>query len=935
MSMKKILITLSLFFILIGTVYAQGFKQLSGRTDNLYDNLNSSIGASKDQYPFNLTNQDATIQNVGFDLLFGVGKGLVKYTGEVPYLNTRNKKGVAFIGMDKFPTWSGSAEITDTSYWGNFAFKTTTDGDPMGKVGISKEQLEEVQGTDSLRLYALRVTAAGGIDIGAFLYGIMQMFVMLTMSLMNVIFRIKTLDMTAIVDMFKLDGLVTFIQDLFLFHKDANGNISPAPLMLVALICLIISLAKFGYEYAAGRKKGKGLTEIALVAFVGFILLGMANGGSINILGSKIADITNNVLISVNPTTSDTGIFVTTVTNGDTAQDAYQSQISAINKVYIDAQITTQFGVYSIDDLDLDKFTTNVDIKNKLGDTTKFGNNLGYYFWYANSGAKELKTDAFPTLDTNQHEKMSKLFTFLQESLNEAKKENPVNTDKIAKIGKITQSLAAPDTAWGFLKLILLNLVLIGLSFVIIGYALFSLIGKLYLIIGLLAIPVAGALIISTNRKMVDTGKSLLGLFVVGFLYVTFYSMVFDLIIFVTSITLVNDILSMFITGALLGIIYKFRKSIQAFISGLLKGVEKAYAPELSGWKANIRSLADRRASKKVENKVEIGRDADDNPIYGKSILTSTKEGVKDVVRDLTNSRTVDYRKIGNVFGGIKEDIKGNQTKLSNAETSRVKRSVDEAEYELQRDISYRTLEAYDTAENGDRIYRKLTASEGQLEERIQSKETTLSLMKNNQEMSALASKENRTQEEETKLKAHTNMVDNYSKEIREMKQELNQKVDTRIKNRAIEDNKETLSQSYDDAIKNQERLMKEKERKKEKITREDISKLAELHKKKDAIENGENSLEVQLSREDKEIIREASEKKITKKKEKEKSTENVLSELKETWKAKREPKEEETVEESSTEVQEEAKPIVLNFKKTETREEVIHDEENQGDDGN
>ena len=119
-------------------------------------------------------------------------------------------------------------------------------------------------------------------------------------------------------------------------------------------------------------------------------------------------------------------------------------------------------------------------------------------------------------------------------------------------------SLARPSIGFGIVKMLLLMATFGLMAYCLAKYAFKVAIAKMSILLGVLAMPIAGILILTTNKKAVSIGKGLLGIFLVATIKVTILSLFFDLIIFVVSLMVTGNIIFLVIAIVFLAIMMKF-----------------------------------------------------------------------------------------------------------------------------------------------------------------------------------------------------------------------------------------------------------------------------------------------------------------------------------------------------------------------------------------
>ena len=381
-----------IFFSSFSSVYALGL----GKHNNVWENLNDSLAASKsDIYPYNSTTSGITIKSVGMDVLYGTTHGIVLYYGEVPYKETFNKD-------KRIEAWNGYAYQEGTSIKNNIPYWGTS----IDKDEVSIQDLEDVNTSDnikSLRLYALSVSPTQvGFWIGNIFYVIQVFFAGLGTKIISLLVTAKNIDMSTILEALGLEKLSEVVNKAFIWNSEANGGLGQLSIFAAfCILILIVSIVGYAISYAKGGKKTMDIKEVLIPVFVGLIIIGMCLSGRINTLGSALSNAVTKVTYAIAGIATDgqsgAGKVYITDVSGDPQNENKLIQIqevSMVNKCFIDMQICTQFGVSSIDKLNLSNFpsgSSNLSYLKGIENANfnnDFGGNLGYYYWFANSNAK-------------------------------------------------------------------------------------------------------------------------------------------------------------------------------------------------------------------------------------------------------------------------------------------------------------------------------------------------------------------------------------------------------------------------------------------------------------------------------------------------------------------------------------------------------------------
>ncbi|MBQ8218194.1 MAG: hypothetical protein IJZ79_02720 [Bacilli bacterium] len=572
--------------------------------DTNWDGYYNKISASEDDtYPYN--SSTATITSMSMDVLYGTKRDFTFYRGEFPYdciYDSDDEYEEGWEGMyaedgtsatGTNPNYGASATVSAKDYWGldngDFSNQPTAEQINAGNMV-------------SVRLWASSKTKNAWF--ANILYIIINGAAWLATLVIGLIVQAKNLDMDMIMNILRLDDLNDTLTKNFIYNGD---TVSLSAFTGFCIIALIISLAAFTIRWVKGANKTQGIWEIIGTAGLGLLIIGMCLTGRISSLGSSVADMANAVMYTTAQSLSSSGqgdAFLIDVTDADNSTEITQMcEMALVNKAYIDLQLCAQFNVSTVDDLNFSKFgdTNGVKAKQYLSGVTNadmkkdFNNNLGYYYWFANSSAveKTANNKTFPTTDTvSVTNKLSSMVTYLQVQYN-----NATSSSVKSLITKVTESLANPSGGPKYLALLVFAVALVLMAIVLLKYALNVIIGKLELFVALLGMIIAGPLILTANKKLVETGKIILGMLVVAFLEITVYSVIFDIIIYTVSAMFAPEIPNLLATIAMLLLLLKFNPIIAQKIKQLLEKTERKISPALSDGKRAIKNYARNKAN--------------------------------------------------------------------------------------------------------------------------------------------------------------------------------------------------------------------------------------------------------------------------------------------------------------------------------------------------
>lgn len=648
---------IAILVVVFITAISLGIMQVhasEGFTDNseVWHNTNNSISASQTgTYPYNTDSSKVSVKCVPLDILFGTTKGwgLTQYHGEVPYVQTYNEKDDKTAnGFGKKPVRpdttiaSGSANnnpggVSAKDYWGFDSDTDLTIGSDSKKMSSDAasaklNEYEKINNAEvvSLRLYALANTSKTQF-FSNLLYTIGVGLAGAATFILGLIVDAKNIDMEEIMNMLNLQEISKVMTSSFIFNSDSSAL---SPFAVFALVMFIFALVAYTIRYVKGNDKTTGLKDILATALIGALVIGICLTGRVVSLGSTAADFANQLMATMAGISSNSNgnAFVIQVTDKDHSNKVAQlAETTLINKTFIDMQICTQFGVSSVTDLNFEKLgDTNGSIAkdgmfNQYLDgadiMTDFNGNLGYYYWFANSSA-EKKTSMnakYPKSNSLAIEgKLDSIITYLQKVYNQNKASG--KTAENEKIKQIILSLAKPNGATGFVSMLLLAVLLAITGICIFRYCLNVMIAKLELFLAILGLAVAGPLMLTSNKKLVGTGKVIVGMIPVAFIEITVYSIIFDVILFLISSLMSTEVYKMLILIALVILLMKLNPIIQEKIRQLLNTATRTISPALANARRSIKTYTQRKAndimSRYDKSRKVIGHDKD-----GKAIL--------------------------------------------------------------------------------------------------------------------------------------------------------------------------------------------------------------------------------------------------------------------------------------------------------------------------
>jgi hypothetical protein len=772
--------------ILIGVLFSvkAAYANVSFHTtDENFSGYKNSLNASSDDtYPYN--SDTATINKVSLDVMYGAARGFTYYHGEFPYDCIYDDDDEYEEGWEGYyaedgtsatgdnPSYGASATVSAADYWG-----TGVSEDWFANVPTA-EQVNDGT-TTSLRLYANSHTITGfGRISSSIVYTVVNSVAWVATLIIGLIVRAKNISMDLIMGTLHLDDLNDAMTKNFIWDGE---HLKLSAFTGFCIIMLIFTLAAFAIRWVKGRDKTQGIWEIIGTIALGLIIIGMCLTGRISSLGSSVSTAASKVMYSFTQslnTGGDGDAFVIDVADAENETEITQMcEIALVNKAFIDLQLCSQFNVSSVDDLNFDKFgdpngTVAASYLSGVSSASMkddFNNNLGYYYWFADSSAvqKTSKNKTMPSTDTQSvHNKLSSIMTYLQVQYNA----NSSNADVSERIVNVVGSFANPDGSLRFLCLLLFTVALIMLAVVLFKYALNAVIAKIQLFIALLGMILAGPLILTANKKLVETGKAILGMLLVSFLEITVYSSIFDLIIYTVSAMFAPNIISLIAVFALLVLLLHFNPVIAQKIKQVMEKTERKISPAFVDGRRAAKNWAKSKVSDAADNynasEKVVGYDADGTAITekrgGNALSKLMRTGANAVFAE------------GNEHEGLigmhtKLNKERQQNKAQSAKALReeaeaaVKRKLDAVEEEAERKAKAVAAAAkaienetkLETDENGETIYdeNKLSEEERRLITDRRMHKDELDELENNGDYQDLVNKQKELDKLNAKLK--------------------------------------------------------------------------------------------------------------------------------------------------------------------------------------
>ena len=596
---------------------------LHKRDQAWYGEYDSMPSKQDDLFPYN--SKTATISAVSMDILYGTSRELVAYFGEVPYAQT-------YSGKDRTDQFSGYFALEGTSseddtnppnnatkedYWGYIQGQAQT-----------LESLEKVNdnGVVSLRIYALsHCTGEWGFYFNNLFYRFSQFLTRIGHLLVELLISVKNISVNKVLELLQLDSVAEFMTKSFIGYDIGGQTFWLSPFTGFCIIMGLVALVSYTVSYLKGGSKNKGLGTLIWYYLLGVIIIGICLLNKVTDVGSIASDLVGNSVYTVAASmkADNSTAWKISITDPEHSSQIIQLQeLSIINKTYVDIQICTQFGVDSI--LDLNANTLGISVQDGSAEQIlyglegtehafyyQFGGNIGYYYWFANTSAKQ-HTNAnktYPELQESSTErKLESMITYLQHIYNKNYDAGgELSQTSNARIASMVRSLSSPNGWAGGLKLIFFSVILILLAVCLWKYCLLLMLSKVEMFFAVLGLSVAGPLIITNNDKLVNTGKNILGMIYVCFIEIIIYSLVFDLVLFFVAAILQNtEFLSFILAIVVLIMLMIFNPYLQKKIREILSSFESRHAPMLKQGKQAVRNYTQNKM-RDVENRWNQG----------------------------------------------------------------------------------------------------------------------------------------------------------------------------------------------------------------------------------------------------------------------------------------------------------------------------------------
>lgn len=519
----KFIIFIGLFIVLFNTlivnaknIYMPNFMDKY----TVYKNGSNYI-PDLSSYPFDTP----SAKSISFDKLYGDNKLLIEYCGEIPYSmsqldqykNYRTFNGEKIDGIRRMYSLYDDVDIDPNNM------------DPH------------------IRAMTVRHDS---FNFGIILYYITYALNFITTFILNLMISFKSINLSNILNELDKDGQFRDILAKIFLIDPENGTLSP--LFLFALILFIFSLVSLVFKFLKGNKSFKlvinefGYFIIALI--VSAIFLTSNNASSIGLMGMDfMTKFSNELTTTLSPSTK---IFECNTYNPNV--DAVATQKALINKIYIDQIIYSQFG-YPINELYITKpdgsvggfgdlnrvqraiesvyrypeakpnrkfFSVFTDINGENGI-----NNLGYYFWAANSNVyiNNFHTNNEKVFYHNNgkiairngsSDRILGVIDFLANLREEAVYYR--DTNLVNKIDKIIGNFMQPSYTTAAGNILLVSILNGAMSYSLFYITIFCLIGEIIIMLGGFAMVLMPPLLLFNKTR--ETAKRMMWSYLFGFI---------------------------------------------------------------------------------------------------------------------------------------------------------------------------------------------------------------------------------------------------------------------------------------------------------------------------------------------------------------------------------------------------------------------------------
>lgn len=709
-------------FTRVFPVVGQQYEVFRGR-----DVDSGSVG-DKDQFPIN----DKSYNKISFDILYGNNRSLVRYLGEMPKsIKGQDTELSKVEGLERIPVGRYGPELSDSeyssAYWGKDTYSKLTDS---GNKNPLIKKMEEAANTDitSIRLFCLTQSSKQG-PFGVILdgfYGVNKFLCRSAITLFSFFIEAKNIDISKLVDVLGLSGGANKgIRGLF--NKVFIGTPGHLSIfMIFAIIAFIFSVVGLAFSFAKGKQGKTTLRDLLLLLICGVLVIGMALSGKAQSLPTTVSNVVSQFIeatIDTNTDDDDGNLWKTRNSGVPTSKTIALQEMTQLNKLMIDTEIAAQFGMpvdkltfssttipftqdFTKDDKGVYRPTVVSDDEPRPLDLKLWNNNLGYYYWYANSTGPSIKYTtnsaedvlsefkSKPTRAQASDVRMQNVVTYLQHIY-----DNPKDNAEKEKVLKAAKNLAEPDKLKAVITFLLLLATIIIFAIASIKMITGILISKLLVAGSILGLPIAGPLLLTGKPKLARYGKMILFLLITHGIRIVILSIVFDLAFYILSLIASADFVRMILALGFAVAFLQFSPIIMAKLTQLFSAIEGAISPELrtatQATKQKLgRSVSDFNRWNNNRTKTKLVTDADGNihevEVKGGSRLLGALG--RNLENDLTAPSTTKtmmslhrrnqqqkLRQQGDLVSGLNKGVSAKTDEILNKIKQTAKSNLDEA----------------------------------------------------------------------------------------------------------------------------------------------------------------------------------------------------------------------------------------------------------------
>jgi hypothetical protein len=535
------------------------------------------------KYPFNAEN----ITAIGFDSLYGGSRKLVSYKGEIPYYL-----------RDQFPyRYYNGEEINGRERPFSSGLNGQWGADKIDDSSTDPHLWAMTQPTDSV-----------GEFFGGLALGIINALHWISKLLVDISVTIKSIDLSAILSVFDQGSgeLAKILSSIFLIDL-ATGTLSP--FLVFALFMFLVSFVGLAFKVIKGDTTLKVVAQEFSIFLVALLITGMfftpSNPAKVSNVGIDFISALSNDLAVMSM--GDAGAVYDYQTDASLGTDTAATQKGLVGKVYIDSIIEAQFGM-PINDLyivgpdgnagslctveqaerALEVTFPNGNINSMRVQTDTNGqnsiNNLGYYWWAANSSVYINDTVSSGLAFTSSGQTVVNLdsndrILYVVDFLSNLKEQNSGDAQLVGKVDKIMYSLVNPSYGTACANVFMSFLQNLLLAFGLFQISIFCMLGQTIIIIGSFAMVVMPAMLLFRGTR--DIARRMVWTYLLAFFRFLIGSALFNVLIVVVVLLSAQGIGGMLVGMVLSVVMAKFGpiiiQEINMYISRTVGGRELGF----------------------------------------------------------------------------------------------------------------------------------------------------------------------------------------------------------------------------------------------------------------------------------------------------------------------------------------------------------------------